>query len=209
MRSLSQRFLPCVVAVVLAVLCAAPPAQARVVKSLLEQRTDRVMLQKWDLSCGAAALGTLLRFGRGLEVTEREIAISMMNRTEYVANPNIIRAREGFSLLDMRRYVASRGLVGVGLGAMTFEDLLARAPAIVPVRRHGYNHFVVFRGMLGNRVLLADPSFGARTVTRAQFEDLWRPSGAMGRVAFVVEGATAAASFGGLAPRDEEFLTFN
>jgi predicted double-glycine peptidase len=31
------------------------------VQSVLEIRHDRVMIQKWDLSCGAAALSTLLR----------------------------------------------------------------------------------------------------------------------------------------------------
>jgi hypothetical protein len=31
------------------------------VRSVLEIRRERVMIQNWDLSCGAAALGTLLR----------------------------------------------------------------------------------------------------------------------------------------------------
>ena len=31
------------------------------VHSVVEIRHDRVMIQKWDLSCGAAALSTLLR----------------------------------------------------------------------------------------------------------------------------------------------------
>jgi uncharacterized protein len=191
-----------------ALMALAPAAAARPVQSLMEQRGARVMLQQWDISCGAAALGTLLRYQHGLNVTEREIAVAMMNRGEYVANPNIVRVREGFSLLDMRRYVTSRGLNGVGLGSMTMEDLIQKAPAVVPIHRNGYNHFVVFRGIAGDRVLLADPSFGSRTVTREQFERLWRPSGAMGRVAFMVDKANAAPSYG-LAPRDEDFLTFN
>ena len=183
-------------------------AEARPVQSLMEQRSARVMLQQWDISCGASALGTLLRYQHGLNVTERDIAVAMMNRSEYVANPNIVRVREGFSLLDMRRYVASRGLIGVGLGNMTMDDLIQKAPAVVAIHRNGYNHFVVFRGLVGDRVLLADPSFGSRTVTREQFERLWRPSSAMGRVAFMVEKANAAPT-NGLAPRDEDFLTFN
>ena len=34
------------------------------------------------------------------------------------------------------------------------------APIVVPVHLSSYPHFVVFRGALGNRVLLADPGFG-------------------------------------------------
>jgi predicted double-glycine peptidase len=191
-----------------ALMALAPTAEARPVQSMMEQRSKRVMLQQWDISCGAAALGTLLRYQHGLNVTERDIAVAMMSRGDYVANPNIVRVREGFSLLDMRRYVASRGLVGVGLGNMSMDDLIQKAPAIVPIHRNGYNHFVVFRGLVGDRALLADPSFGSRTVTKNQFERLWRPSGAMGRVAFVIEKPNAAPSYG-LAPRNEEFLTFN
>lgn len=195
-------------ALALTLAALAAPAQARPVQSMLEQRTQRVVLQNWDLSCGAAALATLLRYQHGLNVTEREIAVTMMARTEYLANPNIVRAREGFSLLDMRRFVTARGLDGTGLGSMTMDDLITRAPAIVPIHRNGYNHFVVFRGLVGDRVLLADPSFGSRTITRAQFERPWRPSGTIGRVAFVVAGPRGAGP-GALAPRAEEFLTFN
>jgi predicted double-glycine peptidase len=53
------------------------------------------------------------------------------------------------------------------------DDLLARAPMIVPVRFHGYNHFVVVRGAAGNRVLLADPAFGNYTMLATKFERSW------------------------------------
>ena len=75
------------------------------VRSVLEIRLERVMIQKWDLSCGAAALGTLLRYQFGEPVTEKEIARGLMNRTEYIKNPNLLQAREGFSLLDLKRFV--------------------------------------------------------------------------------------------------------
>jgi len=53
------------------------------VQSVLEIRHDRVMIQKWDLSCGAAALATLLRYQFGEPVTEEEIARALMGRAEY------------------------------------------------------------------------------------------------------------------------------
>ena len=57
------------------VLCSPTPADAQApVKSLLEVRQDRVTVQQWDLSCGAAALATLLKYQYGDPVSERDIA---------------------------------------------------------------------------------------------------------------------------------------
>ena len=68
-----------------------------------------------------------------------------------------MQLRQGFSLLDLKRYVEQRGYAGIGYGKLRLEDLVAKAPLMVPVKLKGYNHFVIFRGMRGNRVLLADP----------------------------------------------------
>ena len=51
------------------------------------------------------------------------------------------------------------------MAKLELEDLIERAPIIVPILANGYNHFVVFRGMRGNRVLVADPAWGNRTLT--------------------------------------------
>lgn len=135
------------------------PANAdtrRAVRSLSEIRNEKLVRQEWDLSCGAAALATLLNFQHGDAVTEREIASTMMGRPEYMERPEVVQLRQGFSLLDMKRYVEGRGYRGVGLGQLTFDDLIERAPLLIPVDIHGYPHFVVFRGAYGDRVLLGD-----------------------------------------------------
>src|SRR4051812_32688369 len=67
----------------------------KVVRSLQEIRHDRVVLQKWDLSCGSAALSTLLTYDVGDPVGEEEIIARILER----ADPVKIRARQGFSLL--------------------------------------------------------------------------------------------------------------
>jgi predicted double-glycine peptidase len=191
--------------------CAAPDhgdlAQPPV-RSLAEIRTEAVILQQWDLSCAAAALATVLTFQHGDPTGEREVAVHMMGRPEYLENPDLVRARQGFSLLDMKRFVERRGYAGVGLGRMDFAALLARAPAIVPIDRRGYQHFVVFRGAAGDRVLLADPAFGTHTLTRAEFEDMWIDYPELGRVGFVVEAPPGAAAPNRLAPTPDDFLTF-
>src|SRR5215813_12269544 len=87
-------------------LCSSVPAEGNYpVRSVLEIRHERVMIQKWDLSCGAAALGTLLRYQFGEPVTEKQIARALMSRSEYVGHPELVQQREGFSLLDLKRFV--------------------------------------------------------------------------------------------------------
>jgi hypothetical protein len=177
------------------------------VKSLLEMRQDRVVVQQWDLSCGAAALATLLNYQHGDPVAEREIAKGLIQREEYLAEPLLVRARHGFSLLDLKRYVEARGYQGIGYGKLTLEDLIERAPIMVPVRFYGYNHFVVFRGALGNRVSLADPAFGNRTMLAAKFEDAWLDYSKFGKVGFVVARIDDAPPPNRLAPRPTDFVS--
>jgi predicted double-glycine peptidase len=176
------------------------------VKSLLEMRQDRVVVQQWDLSCGAAALATLLNYQHGDPVSEREIAKGLIRREEYLAQPLLVRARQGFSLLDLKRYVDQRGYQGIGYGKLTLEDLIERAPVMVPVNFNGYNHFVVFRGALGNRVLLADPAFGNRTIVAEKFEDAWLDYPEFGKVGFVVARADDAVPPNQLAPVPSDFV---
>jgi predicted double-glycine peptidase len=180
-----------------AVFCAAglavTPVQARAgerpVESLLERRQRGVVMQKYDLSCGAAALATLLGERHGERVTEREVATGLMQRREYVENPRLVQQREGFSLLDLKRYVTSRGYVGLGYGNLTWEDLQGLAPVMVPVNIVGYNHFVVFEGSRDGDVLLADPAWGQREMSRGAFLAAWIQYPGVGRVGFLAERA--------------------
>lgn len=186
-----------------------PALAERVVRSLYEIRTERVVIQEWDLSCGAAALATLLRFQHGDPVSEREIAVSMMNKPRYINNPVLVQLRNGFSLLDLKEYVDARGYQGIGFGGLDLQDLVARAPIMVPIERAGYNHFVVFRGISGKRVLLADPSFGTFTLPLSRFQRVWLDLPQLGRVGFVVAQKNGRlAPPGKLAPRAAEFVTF-
>jgi predicted double-glycine peptidase len=191
-----------------ALLLAGGPGSAREpVRSLLEMRRERVIVQEWDLSCGAAALATILNYQFGDMVTEREVAIGLIGQERYLRNPELVRLQSGFSLLDLKRYVESRGYVGVGLGGLELPDLVGSAPMLVPISRHGYNHFVVFRGLMGNRVLLADPSFGTVTMPVSSFMRVWLDLETLGHVGFYVATADGVAPPAELAPRPEEFPT--
>jgi hypothetical protein len=139
------------------------------VKTMLDLRDDRLVRQQWDLSCGAAAVATMLTYQLGDPVSERQAALGML-RTGDV---RLVRARLGFSLLDLKRFAASRGFAAAGYGNLSLDELLAIAPAIVPIRVHNFGHFVVVRGRRGDRVLLGDPAFGNRTMTTDAFLRAW------------------------------------
>lgn len=178
----------------------------RTVKSLLELRHERVIVQNWDLSCGAAALATILNFQYEDPVTEREIARALISRDQYIDNPSLVQVRQGFSLFDLKRYVDARGYRGIGYGRLELNNLIESAPVIVPVRLNGYSHFVVFRGKRGNRVLLADPAWGNRTLTIDEFEAEWLPYPEFGRVGFVVAQRDGTLPGNRLAPRAGDFV---
>lgn len=195
------------VSLLILLLIFAGAAEARQVKSLLEMRHAHVILQKWDLSCGTAALATLLNYQYGDRVAEKEIAKSLMSRKEYLKNPTIVRIREGFSLLDLKRFVDARGYQGIGYGNLTLKNLIERAPILVPIKTHGYNHFVVFRGVYGNRTLLADPAWGNRTMLTEEFKRLWIKYPRFGRVGFIVarqDGTEAPPNL--LKPKPSDFV---
>ncbi|MFN2098734.1 C39 family peptidase [Altererythrobacter sp. MF3-039] len=172
---------------ILAVLCSATTsAQETPFASLLEQRQSGVVIQKWDLSCGAAALATILNFQHGESFSEREIAAMLIDRPEYLAHPWIIRARHGFSLLDLKRVSERLGYRGIGLGGLSIEDLDQRAPIIVPVDLSGYPHFVIYRGRSGDEVVLADPAYGMRTMPLKRFEQALMIDPELGHLGFTV-----------------------
>ncbi|MDH3376578.1 MAG: C39 family peptidase [Gammaproteobacteria bacterium] len=179
----------------------APP-----VRSLLEMRHQNVVLQQWELSCAAASLATILRYQHGVPVTERSVALGLIDREEYIANPELVRLRQGFSLLDLKRFVDTLGYEGIGLGQLAFPDLLERAPIIVPVNLQGYPHFVIFRGATSNAVLLADPAFGNVSMSITKFINGWIEYQDIGRVGFVVTKAGMLAPPGRLSARASDFV---
>jgi uncharacterized protein len=153
-------------------------AQQGPVRSLQEIRHAGVVIQRWDTSCGAAALATVLTYSLQDPVSERDVARGMLRMTE----PLKVKYRGGFSLLDMKHYVESRGLKGVGYRGMKLAQLLNYHGVIVPILQYGNPHFIVVRGLNSEgRLDIADPGFGNRTMSVEDFNDVWTD-----RIGFVV-----------------------
>jgi predicted double-glycine peptidase len=159
------------------------------IASMKELRYKATVHQQFDFSCGSAALATLLSHHYGYPISEQEAFKAM-----FLSGDQAKIRREGFSLLDMQRFLASRGFKADGF-QLPLEKLIdARLPAIVLVSEKGYHHFVVIKGAEDGRILLGDPSSGTRAVTRAHFEALW-----VNRLLFVIHGTPNKPGFNQLA----------
>jgi predicted double-glycine peptidase len=146
------------------------PARATpLTRSLKEIRERGVVMQKWENSCAAASLATVLTYGFGDPVSEKWVAQKMLQKTD----PAKVRKQGGFSLLDMKQLVDELGYTGSAYKHLRLEHLMLFHAPIVPINPHGFNHYVVFFGMQDGRVLLADPAFGRRHLSREAFESQW------------------------------------
>jgi hypothetical protein len=134
-----------------------------------ELKYKHIVRQAYDYSCGSAALVTILNYHLGLKVSEQQ---SMEGMMAFGEKEKIIE-RRGFSLLDMKRYLASIGVDSAGFKAEIPDLLTLEEPAIVPIDYAGFKHFVVLRGVRGGLVFLADPSAGNITFPLAEFATLW------------------------------------
>ncbi len=134
-----------------------------------EFKFENIVHQAYDYSCGSAALVTVINHYLGIPVTEQQAMEGML---EHGERDKIIE-RRGFSLLDMKRYVASLGASGAGYRGEISDLAKLTQPAIVPIDYAGFKHFVVFRGMRDGRVFIADPSAGHIVFSVEQFAKLW------------------------------------
>ncbi len=135
------------------------------VHSWKSKRDEGIVKQDLDFSCGAASLATLLNSFYKQSLTEREI-LARMNRETIQA-----------SFDDMQKVLPQLGFEAKGY-ALTFEQLAQlKIPVIVYLKYRKEDHFSVLRGIDGDTVLLADPSMGNVSMSKAQFLDAWETRG--------------------------------
>lgn len=139
------------------------------VTSLKEARFKRTIKQQYDFSCGSAAVATLLTYQYDYPMSEQTAFAAM-----FAHGDRAKIAKEGFSLLDIKRFLVARGFEADGFIAPLDKLQQAHLPAIVLIDEHGYHHFVVIKGLAAGRVLVGDPAKGTRSIPEAEFEKLWK-----------------------------------
>jgi uncharacterized protein len=138
-------------------------------KSIVDLRYTNIVRQRFDLSCGAAAVATLLNYFYGEKLDEKE-AIEQIIKFGDKAKIE----KDGFSMLELKRFGDSKGYVVQGF-KITKPDAITeiKIPFLTLINSRGYNHFVIVKGTKDGVVYIADPAFGNRSRPLAEFKEEW------------------------------------
>jgi len=138
------------------------------IQSIRERKFADLVQQKTDFSCGAAALATILRQAYWLDVDEQHIIEGMLAH----ADQDLVRV-QGFSMLDMKRYVESLGMRARGYRVAADTLTSVRIPVVVLMDIRGYKHFVVMQRVDKGWVYIGDPVLGHKRYKVEDFLKGW------------------------------------
>lgn len=138
------------------------------VQSIRERRFADLVEQKTDFSCGAAALATILEKAYNAPLDEQTVIQGMLS----YADAEQVR-KQGFSMLDMKRYVEGMGMRARGYRIQADQLEQLKIPVIVLMDIRGYKHFVVLQRTQDNWVYIGDPALGHKRYTRDDFNKGW------------------------------------
>jgi len=139
------------------------------VKSMKEMRYAGIVRQRLDISCGTASLATILKYYYGRDISEEDIIADILNHGDREQI-----SQKGFSMLDLKLYAERTGEFRAEGYKVPFESLKKlKLPTLVLLNLKGFNHFVVLRGVLDDRVYISDPIIGRRALPVKEFTDGW------------------------------------
>jgi predicted double-glycine peptidase len=154
------------------------------VASVRDLRDAGVVKQRYDYSCGAAALATLLTYGLSDPVDEQSLLTELLQLISVEDQATV--KRKGLSLLDLQHLTERRGHQAQGFRISVSQLAKLQRPVIVFVQTSGYPHFTVLKGVRGDRAYLADPSLGNERMPLYRFVDMWADAQGRG-IVFAVE----------------------
>ncbi|AZD29628.1 C39 family peptidase [Pseudomonas chlororaphis] len=138
------------------------------VQSVRERKFADLVEQKTDFSCGAAALATVLRQAYWLDVDEEHVIKGML----ATADQDLVRT-QGFSMLDMKRYLESIGMRARGYRIPPDKLQAVSIPVVVLMDIRGYKHFVVMQRAHKDWVYIGDPVLGHKRYSHEDFVKGW------------------------------------
>lgn len=138
------------------------------VVSLREARYKHVIPQRYDLSCGAAALATILNYFFDHRVDEADIIKHLLDHGDAKEIQ-----KKGFSLLDLKSYAVDYGYLADGYKVDLNRLSKLKIPVIILFTSGSYSHFVVLKGIHDGNAYIADPAYGNRSMPIETFEENW------------------------------------
>ncbi len=145
------------------------------VKSWIEIKNENLVRQKYDYSCGSAALATILKYFYDLNITEKDILNKILELKSLNDKKKKNYENKDFmlSFYDLARYIKLQNFKAVGL-ALDLESLSKlQVPVILYVKIRKNTHFTVFKGIDKNYVYLADPNFGNIKLKISKFKKIF------------------------------------
>lgn len=127
-----------------------------------------VVRQRYDFSCGSAAVATLLTYHYDRPTDERTPFRVMWS----LGDQETIK-RVGFSMLDMRNYLQSIGYRAEGFKLRPEQLIEVKRPVIVLLDLDGFKHFVVVKGQSRDQVLVGDSVLGITKYSTEDFARHW------------------------------------
>lgn len=135
------------------------------------RKFHNIQRQRTDFSCGAASLAIIAQQYWNKPVQEVEFTATI--RKNYTNEQWRAVEKNGFSLLDLKRAAVKLGFSAEGL-KMTLPQLRkVKGPVMVHLDKGAVQHFSVFKGIIGDRVYLADPIEGNSRVPLYRFQQEW------------------------------------
>ncbi|MFN3389386.1 MAG: C39 family peptidase [Allosphingosinicella sp.] len=131
-----------------------------------------IVRQQHDFSCGSAAVATLLTYHYGRPTPERESFAAMWRGGDQER----IR-KTGFSMFEMKTFLDGLGYRAAGVRLTPDQLRSLTRPIIVLIDLNGFKHFVVVKGVSGERILLGDPMLGLTQYDMADFARMWNNIG--------------------------------
>lgn len=127
-----------------------------------------VVRQRYDFSCGSAAVATLLTYHYDRPTNERTPFKAMWELGDKEAIKKV-----GFSMLDMRNYLTSIGYRAEGFKLTPDQLSQVKRPVIVLLDLDGFKHFVVVKGQTADQVLVGDSVLGINKYSTEDFAKYW------------------------------------
>ena len=140
-------------------------------ESVRDIKERGIFMQQEDYSCGAASLATLMHFYFGEQTDESHMLATIkahFSPTDYARIE-----QDGLSFLELETISHKLGFQTASVRLVAAALAKLRGPVIVYLERREYRHFAVFKGILEDRVFIADPSRGNIRIPLHEFLDEW------------------------------------
>ncbi len=141
--------------------------------SYKEIKERMIVMQKFDYSCGAAVLATIVKYYWG-DNRDEAFFLDQLARLKLTQKEMKDRIENGLTLTDLRDMANLAGYQAT-MAKVKFEELAqGKVPVIVGITLRKHEHFVVFRGADDRYAYLADPIRGNVRTEICDFLEQWQ-----------------------------------